>query len=509
MKKVVLAYSGGLDTSVAVAWLKEQYGAEVVTLTVDLGGGSIKAGVEGRAMSAGASKAYVVDARETFVSQYVWRALQANAIYQGAYPLATALARPLLAQLLVEVAQREGADAVAHGCTGKGNDQVRFDVAVHALDPGLEVVAPMRVGMGLTRDQSIDYANARGIEIPITKSSPYSIDVNLWGRSCETGILEDPWVTPPDDAYAWTVAPKDAPDAVDIVIGFEGGIPVSIDGEALSGVELVERLHELGGAHGVGRIDHVEDRLVGIKSREIYEAPAAVILHTAHHALEGLVLSKEQLRFNRLVADELAQIIYDGLWFSALSRDLRTYALSSQRVVSGEVRIGAPRCRCTTGTWPRTTRATPSTTRPPWASSRSSGCRSAWRRRATGQWASTTARHGPGRTRCSRTCRRASPGARPPRADAPRPGAPARGPGLGARRPQRARRITHARPLDAVGSGRERRRPGPRRRHAARGPAGCGTATPRGRQTGPRRPPRADRPTRLPARVRPAGDARP
>ncbi len=289
MKKVVLAYSGGLDTSVAVAWLKEQYGAEVVTLTVDLGGGSIKEGVERRAMTAGASRAYLVDARETFVSHYVWRALQANAIYQGAYPLATALARPLLAQLLVEVAQKEGADAVAHGCTGKGNDQVRFDIAVHALDPGLEVVAPMRVGMGLTRDQSIDYANARGIEIPITRSSPYSIDVNLWGRSCETGVLEDPWVTPPDDAYAWTVAPKDAPDPAEIVIGFEGGIPVSIDDERLSGVELVERLHDLGCAHGVGRIDHVEDRLVGIKSREIYEAPAAVILHTAHHALEGLV----------------------------------------------------------------------------------------------------------------------------------------------------------------------------------------------------------------------------
>ena len=183
---------------------------------------------------AGASKAYVVDAKETFVSQYVWRALQAGAIYQGAYPLATALARPLLAQLLVEVARREGADAVAHGCTGKGNDQVRFDVAVHALDPGLKVVAPMRVGMGLTRDQSIDYANAHGIEIPITKSSPYSIDVNLWGRSCETGVLEDPWVTPPDDAYAWTVKPSDAPAPVDIVIGFEGGIPVSIDGEPLA-----------------------------------------------------------------------------------------------------------------------------------------------------------------------------------------------------------------------------------------------------------------------------------
>jgi argininosuccinate synthase len=339
MNKVVLAYSGGLDTSVAVAWLKEQYGVEVVTLTVDLGGGSLKEGIERRAMSAGASRAYVVDARETFVSGYVWRALQANAMYQGAYPLATALARPLLAQLLVEVAQKEGADAVAHGCTGKGNDQVRFDVSVHALDPGLEVIAPMRVGMGLTREQTIDFANARGIEVPVTKAAPWSIDVNLWGRSCETGPLEDPWATPPEDAYAWTVNAAHAPDAVEIVIAFEGGVPVSVDGEDLAGAALIERLHQLGAAHGVGRIDHVEDRLVGIKSREIYEAPAAVILHTAHHALEGLVLSKEQLRFNRFVADELSQIIYDGLWFSALSRDLRTYALSSQRVVSGEVRM--------------------------------------------------------------------------------------------------------------------------------------------------------------------------
>ncbi len=339
MNKVVLAYSGGLDTSVAVAWLREQYGAEVVTLTVDLGGGSLRDGVERRAMSAGASKAYVVDARETFVSQYVWRALQAGALYQGVYPLATALARPLLAQLLVEVAQREGADAVAHGCTGKGNDQVRFDVAVHALDPGLQVIAPMRVGMGLTREQTVDYANARGIEVPVTRAAPWSIDVNLWGRSCETGPLEDPWATPPDDAYAWTVKPADAPDPIEVSIGFEGGIPVSVDGEDLSGAALVARLHDLGAAHGVGRIDHVEDRLIGIKSREVYEAPAAVILHTAHHALEGLVLSREQLRFNRFVADELAQIIYDGLWFSALSRDLRAYAMSSQRVVSGEVRL--------------------------------------------------------------------------------------------------------------------------------------------------------------------------
>jgi argininosuccinate synthase len=339
MKKVVLAYSGGLDTSVAVAWLREQHDAEVVTLTVDVGGGSLRQGVERRAISAGASRAYVVDARERFVTDFVWPHLQANALYQGAYPLATALARPLIAQLLVEVAQKEGADAVAHGCTGKGNDQVRFDVAVHALDPGLEVVAPMRVGMGLTRDQEIDYAAERGIEIPITKASPYSIDVNLWGRSCETGVLEDPWVAPPADAYEWTVAPSEAPDPAEVTITFEGGVPVALDGESFGPVEIVERLHALGGAHGVGRIDHVEDRLVGIKSREIYEAPAGTILHTAHRALEGLTLSKDTLRFNRLVADEHAQLTYDGLWFSALHRDLRGYVASSQRVVSGEVRM--------------------------------------------------------------------------------------------------------------------------------------------------------------------------
>jgi argininosuccinate synthase len=339
MNKVVLAYSGGLDTSVAVAWLREQFGVDVITLTVDVGGGSLREGVERRAISAGASRAYVVDARERFVTDFVWPHLQAGALYQGTYPLATALARPLIAQLLVEVATREGADAVAHGCTGKGNDQVRFDVAVHALDPGLEVVAPMRVGMGLSRDEEIDYAIARNIEIPITKKASYSIDVNLWGRSIETGVLEDPWVTPPADVYEWTVDAGSAPDPVEIIIGFEGGIPVSLNDEHLDPVKLVDRLSALAGAHGVGRIDHVEDRLVGIKSREIYESPAAITLHRAHRALEGLTLSKDTLRFNRGVADELAQLTYDGLWFSALHRDLRGYVVSSQRVVSGDVRV--------------------------------------------------------------------------------------------------------------------------------------------------------------------------
>ena len=339
MKKVVLAYSGGLDTSVAVAWLREHHGVEVVTLTVDVGGGSLRSGVEERAIAAGASRAYVVDARRQFVEQFVWPSLQAGTLYQDAYPLATALARPLIAQLLVEVAQRERADVVAHGCTGKGNDQVRFDVAVRALDPRLEVIAPMRVGMGLTRAEEIDYAHAHGIEVAASHAAPYSVDANLWGRSIEAGVLEDAWQAPPGDVYEWSVAPADAPPSAELTVGFEGGVPVAIDGQAVGGVELVDRLNRLGGAHGVGRIDHIEDRLVGIKSREIYEAPAAVMLHAAHRAIETLTLSKEQLRFNRLVRDELAQATYDGLWFSALHRDLRQYVASAQRVVTGQVRL--------------------------------------------------------------------------------------------------------------------------------------------------------------------------
>ncbi len=340
MKKVVLAYSGGLDTSVAVAWLREQHGVEVITLTVDVGGGSIGEGVAERALAAGASRAYVVDGRERFVRDFVFPALQANARYQGVYPLATALARPLIAQLLVEVADRERAEAVAHGCTGKGNDQVRFDVAVQALAPRLEVIAPMRVGMGLSRDESIAYAAARGILAPVEKASMYSVDHNLWGRSIETGILEDPWQTPPPDVYAWTVEPAAAPAIpTQLTIGFEAGIPVSLDGEEIGPVELVERLNTLAGRHGIGRIDHVEDRLIGLKSREIYEAPAAVVLQAAHEALESLTLSREQLRFNRIVSDQVAQATYDGLWFSALQRDLLEYVRSAQRVVTGQVRL--------------------------------------------------------------------------------------------------------------------------------------------------------------------------
>jgi argininosuccinate synthase len=339
LNKIVLAYSGGLDTSVAVAWLREQFGAEVVTLSADLGGGSLRPDAAQGAIASGASRAYVVDARKQLVEEYVWPSLQAGALYQDVYPLATALARPLIARLLVEVAEREGADAVAHGCTGKGNDQVRFDVAIQMLNPKLQIVAPMRQGMGMTRDEEIDYANERGIPVPVTHASPYSVDVNLWGRSIETGVLEDPWTAPPRDVYELTVDPSEAPAPVEITIGFVGGVPASLDGEQMEALALVERLTELAGSHGVGRIDHVEDRLVGIKSREIYEAPAATVLHTAHRSLETLTLSKEQLRFNRIARGEIAQAIYDGLWFSALQIDLRAYVALAQRNVTGEVRL--------------------------------------------------------------------------------------------------------------------------------------------------------------------------
>jgi len=337
---VVLAYSGGLDTSVAVPWLRETRGCEVVTLTVDIGGGAKPDVILARALSGGATRALAVDAREAFVTDYVWPALQAGALYQGIYPLATALARPLIARLLVEAAHEVGATAVAHGCTGKGNDQVRFDVAVAALDPALTVIAPMRVGMGMNRDEEVAYARAHGIEIEAGPESPYSIDLNLWGRSVEAGVLEDPWVAPPADAFAWTRDPADAPrESTEVVIGFASGIPVSLDGSHLGGVEIVERLNELAGMHGIGRIDHVEDRLVGIKSRELYEAPAAVVLHQAHAALEQLTLSRELLAFKRQVADRLATLAYDGLWFSELARALRAFVTWTQGAVTGEVRL--------------------------------------------------------------------------------------------------------------------------------------------------------------------------
>jgi argininosuccinate synthase len=337
--KVVLAYSGGLDTSVAIPWLHEHYGMDVVAVTVDVGNERDFTAIREKALRTGASTAYVVDAKDLFVRHFVFPALQAGAIYGDAYPLATALARPLIAKILVDYARQEGAGAVAHGCTGKGNDQVRFDVSVGALAPDLKVIAPVREWRW-TREEEIKYAAEHGIPVPITASSPYSIDENLWGRSIEAGVLEDPWTEPPDDVWQWTTDPARAPDEPAYVeIEFERGVPVGLDGARLDGVTLVERLNALAGAHGVGRLDQVEDRLVGIKSREVYEAPAGVVLHAAHAALEQLALSKDQALFKKEVARQLAALIYNGLWFSAHHQDLAAYVASSQRFVTGTVQV--------------------------------------------------------------------------------------------------------------------------------------------------------------------------
>jgi argininosuccinate synthase len=338
-EKVVLAYSGGLDTSVAIKWLKEKYNLEVIAVTVDVGNERDFSAVRQKALDVGAIKSEVIDAKELFVKYFVFPALQADAVYEGQYPLATALTRPLMAKLLVDVALEEGAAAIAHGCTGKGNDQVRFDVSINALAPDMKVIAPARE-WGMTREETIAYAKKHGIPIPVTVDSPYSIDECLWGRSCECGILEDPWVEPPDDAFTWTKSPDQAPNKPQYVeIGFEKGIPVTVDGQEMEGISLISRLNEVAGGHGVGRIDHIEDRLVGIKSREIYEAPAATVLLQAHQALEALTLTKDQLRFKQKVATECADLIYNGLWFSQLNRDLSSYVLSSQRYVTGTVRV--------------------------------------------------------------------------------------------------------------------------------------------------------------------------
>ena len=335
----VLAYSGGLDTSVAIGWLRDKFGFDVIALAVDVGQGVDHDALVARGQECGAARTMVVDAREEFARDFVLRALKANALYMGKYPLVSSLSRPLIVRHLVRAARELGATAVAHGCTGKGNDQVRFEVSAMALAPDLEVLAPVR-DAGLTRDAAIAYAEERGIPIPVTRSSPYSIDENLWGRTIECGAIEDPWAAPPADAYAWTRPIAHAPDAAEtIVVGFDSGVPTSLDGSATGLVDLVGRVSERAGAHGIGRVDMIEDRLVGIKSREIYEVPGALTLIAAHRDLEDLTLERGLAAFKRGVEPTYAELVYNGLWYSPLRRALDAFIDSSQTSVTGEVRM--------------------------------------------------------------------------------------------------------------------------------------------------------------------------
>jgi argininosuccinate synthase len=335
-KRVVLAYSGGLDTSVAVKWLQEERGVEVIALAADVGQGGDFDAVRERALAAGAVEALVADCREEYARDYVGPALKANALYEGRYPLVSALSRPVIAKHLVAAAREHGADGIAHGCTGKGNDQVRFEVSVRALNPDLEILAPVRT-WGMTREDAIHYAYDHAIPITVTKEKVYSIDDNLWGRAIECGEMEDPWATPPPGVWQMTV--PTATDAREVVIAFDAGVPVSVDGRSLPMHELVTELNELVGSYGWGRIDMVENRRVGIKSRETYECPAALALIMAHTDLESITLERDLAREKARLEPRYAELIYDGLWFSPLKQALDAFVDQSQRFVTGEVRL--------------------------------------------------------------------------------------------------------------------------------------------------------------------------
>ncbi len=338
-RTVVLAYSGGLDTSVCVKWLTER-GHRVVAFMANVGQGDPSAKAIARAKAAGAARVIVRDLRREFVTDYCWPALQAHAVYEGKYLLATALSRPLIAAHLVDVAHRLGATAVAHGCTGKGNDQVRFEVTVRTLDPGLSVLAPVREWEFKSREEEIDYAKRHGIPIDVSKRSPYSIDQNLWGTSIESGVLEDPWTEPPADTYRSIRSPERAAGVpAYVTVGFSRGAPTKLNGAPYSPVALVERLNRLGAAHGIGRSDLIESRVVGIKSREVYEAPAGTILLEAHQELERLVLDREMLQFKQGIAAEYARLVYAGLWLTPLKRALDAFVRETQRRATGTVRL--------------------------------------------------------------------------------------------------------------------------------------------------------------------------
>jgi len=336
---VVLAYSGGLDTSVAIRWLQERYDMDVVALAADLGQPGDLEAIRRKALDIGAVDAVTIDLKDIFAEEYVLPALKANALYEGKYPLATSLARPLIASTLVEEAKRRGAAAVAHGCTGKGNDQVRFDLTTMALGPDLKIIAPLRE-WSMSREEEMEYAGEHGIPVPVTVESPYSVDENLWGRSCESGVLEDPMVEPPEDAYEWSVSPAEAPESPEYLeIDFASGRPIAVDGGQMSLVDLIIHLNQRGGKHGVGRIDMIENRLVGIKSREIYEAPAATILIEAHRALESLTLTRETLHFKPILENKFSELVYYGLWYEPLREALLAAVTSTQAKVSGRIKV--------------------------------------------------------------------------------------------------------------------------------------------------------------------------
>ena len=338
-EKIVLAYSGGLDTSVAIRWLNQTKNVDVVTLTIDLGQAEDLQAIQDKSRQIGATSHHTVKAEREFVEDYVFPAIKANALYENKYPISTALARPLIATKLVNTAHQEKATAVAHGCTGKGNDQVRFEVAIRAQDPNLNIIAPMRE-WNLSREEEIKYAEKHGIPVPADLDNPYSVDQNLWGRSIECGILEDPSIEPPVEVYEWTSKPEDAPDEpAYITIQFDRGIPVAINEKPRGPVEIVRELNLIGGKHGVGRIDHLEDRLVGIKSREIYECPAAIILIEAHRELEKAVLTRHEVWFKQAIDAEWAKLVYTGLWNDPLREDLDAFIEKTQERVTGTVRI--------------------------------------------------------------------------------------------------------------------------------------------------------------------------
>jgi argininosuccinate synthase len=338
-QRVVLAYSGGLDTSVGIGWLKDATGKEVVAMAIDVGqGGEDMEVIRQRALDCGAVESVVIDAQSEFAEDYIMPALKANALYQKRYPLVSALSRPLIAKYLAKTAKELGADTVAHGCTGKGNDQVRFEASVAAISPELTSIAPIR-DLALTRDKAIEYAAEHNLPIAQSKKSPYSVDQNVWGRAVETGFLEDPWNAPIEDLYTYTQDPDVLREPTEVIIKFDQGIPVAIDGVSYSAIEMVKKMNELAGAHGIGRIDIVEDRLVGIKSREIYEAPAGIALIQAHEELENLTLERDVNRFKKGIEDKWATMVYEGLWFSDLKRSLDVFIDHTQKYVSGEIRL--------------------------------------------------------------------------------------------------------------------------------------------------------------------------